>query len=106
MPLSGSGPPLFAGILAGLVLSWWGRPSPSPPAPVLAQQVGPQPLACPASLGWAPWAVGAAFLGGVLVAGCLVLCGACAVFGAGFLWSRFAGPAPLRRTAVDRLALH
>ena len=107
MPLSGTGPPLIAGLLAGLLLSWWERPSPTPipasaPAPPWAQV----PLACPAPEGWASWAVAAAFVGGILVAGSLVLCGACAVFGAGYLWSRLTAVAPQRRTIADRLSPH
>ena len=105
MPLSGTGPPLIAGLLAGLLLSWWERPSPSPlPAPVPAPQWAQVPLACPASVGWASWAVAAAFVGGILIAGCLVLCGACAVFGAGFIWARFCQGGLRRRTAAERLA--
>ena len=104
MPLSGSWPPLIVGLLAGLVLSWWERPAPPPQAPVPSSQVASVPFACPASQGWASWAVAAAFVLGLFVALCLALIGGCAVFGAGFIWARFCQGSPQRRTAAERLA--
>ena len=104
MPVGGSGPSLLVGAFAGLALSWWVRPSPSLPAPVPSSQVAPVPFACPASEGWASWAVGAAFVLGLFFSLCLALIGGCAVFGAGFLWARFYQGTPQRRTAADRLA--
>ena len=55
---------------------------------------------------WASWAVAAAFVLGLFFALCLALIGGCAVFGAGFIWSRFCQGSPLRRTAAERLAIY
>ena len=95
MPLGVSAPSLALGVLVGLSVSFWGA-APAP-APVPSAAGFAAPL-CPAASGWGPLAAAGAFLlGGALSLG-LVLCGACAVFGAGALWNRqrelhFAGPA-------------